>query len=319
MPQAFDGTLEIASFNETPMIGQHKRRPQRVRSIGWFLAAVWAACHPADIRAETLTLVAALDATLIEDPAGELANGSGPAFFVGRTAQASGSRRRALVFFDVAGALPRGASVESAELTLVLTPSNDPVVDVAVHRVLSPWSEGTSAASGGGGTQAVAGDATWLHTHYDTEFWTTPGGDFARDPSGFAAVGSAGAYVWGSTPALEADVQAWLDDPASNHGWLLIGEEGSPSTSKRFASREDPLQDMRPQLVVVYEIACEAAALAPGAFGLCRAYCEALDCDGPQPRGSERACSRLARNFADRANGAALPCAPLDDPYGVGH
>jgi hypothetical protein len=304
-----------------PMIrkDEHEHRPQLVWSIGWFLAAIWALCHPADIRAETVTLVAALDATLIEHPAGELANGSGPALFVGRTSQARNSRRRALAFFDVAGALPRGASVESAELVLVLTPSNEPVADVAVHRVLSPWSEGASSASGGGGAPAAAGDATWLHTEYDTHFWTTPGGDFVSDPSGVAAVGSAGVYAWGSTPAIEADVQAWLDEPASNHGWLLIGNEGSPTTSKRFASREDPLEDMRPKLIVVYEISCEDAGLEPGAFGLCVAYCEALDCDGPQPGGSERACNRLARNFARRTNGEPLPCESLDGQYGVGH
>jgi hypothetical protein len=292
------------------MIDQHTHWPQRMRSIGWLLAVVWAACHPAGMRAETVTLVAALDATLIENSAGERANGSGPVFFAGRTGQSSDSRRRALVFFDVADSLPRGSSIESVELSLVLTPSNDRVADVAVHRALSPWSEGPSAASGGGGAQALPGDSTWLHTDYDTGFWTTPGGDFAPDPSGSAAVGSAGVYVWGSTAELAADVQAWLDEPASNHGWLLIGDEGFPSTSKRFASREDPVEVMRPQLIVVYEISCEAADLPPGAFGLCEAYCEALACDGPDPRGSERACSRLARDFARRANGAPLPCEP---------
>jgi hypothetical protein len=303
------------------MIGRNGReqRPRLVWSIGWFLAAIWALCHPADVRAETVTLVATLDATLIEHPAGELASGSGPALFVGRTSQARNSRRRAVVFFDVAGALPGGASVESAELVLVLTPSNEPVADVAVHRVLSPWSEGASSASGGGGAPAVPGDATWLHTEYDTHFWTTPGGDFVSAPSGIAAVGSPGVYVWGSTPALEADVQAWLDDPASNNGWLLIGNEGSPTTAKRFASREDPFEDTRPKLIVVYQIACEAAGLAPGAFGLCHAYCEALDCDGPYPHGSERACSTLERNFARRTNGAPLPCEPVYDLYGVGY
>jgi hypothetical protein len=298
-----------------PMIQQHARehRTQLSWLIGWCVVAIWSLCHPAEIRAETVTLVAARDATLIEDPAGERANGSGPAFFAGRTAQSENSRRRAVVFFDVAAALPPGASVTRAELTLVLTPSNDPVTDVAAHRVLSPWSEGMSVASGGGGAQAVVGDATWLHTHYDTQFWATPGGDFAPIPSGIAVVGSPGVYVWGSTPALQADVQAWLDEPAANHGWLLVGHEGAPSTAKRFASREDPVEDMRPQLVVVYEIGCEAVALAPGAFGLCEAYCEALDCDGLDPRGSERACSRLARNFARQTNGLPLPCEPHRD------
>jgi hypothetical protein len=201
----------------------------------------------------------------------------------------------------------------------VLTPSNDSVANVALHRVLSPWSEGTSAASGGGGAPAVAGDATWLHTLFDTQFWRAPGGDFEPDPSGFTAVGSPGVYVWGSTPALEADVQSWLDEPSSNHGWLLTGNEKIRTTAKRFASRENPVEDMRPQLIVVYETACVAANLAPGEFGLCKAYCEALDCNAPHPRGSERACNRLARNFAARTSGAPLPCEPHYDRYGVGH
>jgi hypothetical protein len=96
-------------FNEIPMIKQHKHKPQRMRSIGWFLAATLAAFQTADIRAETVTLTATLDATLIEDPDGDIANGSGPAFFAGRTGQSNDSRRRALIFFDVAGTLPPGA------------------------------------------------------------------------------------------------------------------------------------------------------------------------------------------------------------------
>jgi hypothetical protein len=273
-----------------------------------YLLAAFALCRPADVHAAVTELRADLDATLIEDPDGALANGSGPSFFVGRTNQRVGSRRRGLVYFDVAAHLPPGASVVSAELRLVLDAANAPVLDIGLHRVFTPWSEGPSVAGGGGGAAASAGDATWLHTFYDTEFWTTPGGDFAPAASASRDVDFVGSYTWASTPALVADVQSWLDDPASNHGWLLLSDESVEWSAKRFASREHPQQDLRPLLVVHYEVACEDAGLPPGALGLCRAYCEALECNGPDPRGSARACERLAHNFTRRSNGAALPC-----------
>lgn len=35
-----------------------------------------------------------------------------------------------------------------------------------------------------------------------------------------------------------ADVQAWLDNPASNFGWLVLGDETGIATAKRFDTRE---------------------------------------------------------------------------------
>jgi hypothetical protein len=277
---------------------------------GWIgsALAVGILLPAAPVGADTAVLDAARDATLIETSGGERANGAGPVFFSGRTGQSSQSVRRALVFFDVAAALPGGAWVTSAELRLVLTPSNPALADMALHRVLSPWSEGPAAASGGSGAPTVPGDVTWIHSAYDTDFWTFPGGDFVLDPSATVAVGTGGTIVWASAPGMVADVQTWLDAPASNHGWILIGDEGSPSTSKRFASRESPDRTWRPKLVVEYQTACRAADLGSGSFGLCHAYCEALDCDGGQPHASSRACDRLAHLFARRNQGALPPC-----------
>jgi len=33
------------------------------------------------------------------------------------------------------------------------------------------------------GDDAAPGDATWIHTFYDTEDWDSPGGDFVASPS----------------------------------------------------------------------------------------------------------------------------------------
>jgi len=43
-----------------------------------------------------------------------------------------------------------------------------------------------------------------------------------------------------------ADAQAWLDDPAANFGWMLVGQnETVDFTARRFGSREDVIQAPR--------------------------------------------------------------------------
>ena len=43
------------------------------------------------------------------------------------------------------------------------------------------------------------------------------------------------------------------------------------------------------------------------AFGLCNAYCEAMDCDSPNHRASDRGCEQVKENF-ERKTGRPLPC-----------
>ncbi|HEY9421670.1 MAG TPA: hypothetical protein VIW92_09660, partial [Thermoanaerobaculia bacterium] len=43
------------------------------------------------------------------------------------------------------------------------------------------------------------------------------------------------------------------------------------------------------------------------AYGLCTAYCEAMDCDSPAPQASPTACSRVRGNY-ERITGLPLPC-----------
>ena len=37
---------------------------------------------------------------------------------------------------------------------------------------------------------------------------------------------------------MVADVQSWLVNPASNFGWLVLGDESGSGTAKRFDTRE---------------------------------------------------------------------------------
>lgn len=227
--------------------------------------ALLATAHSA-LGAST-TLTAARDATLYESVDGAVANGFGQYLFAG--ANSTLNRRRALLWFDVAGSLPAGATITSATLTLNLSRSAGDAFDVAVHRALADWGEGASDApsSEGQGTTALAGDATWLHTFYSDQFWSAPGGDFNPLASALTLVDQEGLYHW-TGPALIADVQAWLDSPAANFGWFLLGDEATESSSKRFDSRHSADAALRPQLALEYTIPAAPTVSAPILFAI---------------------------------------------------
>jgi hypothetical protein len=265
--------------------------------------------HVAIASAVKTAMIPALkDNTLIEDPSGSLSNGAGPYFFVGRTSQSSGSIRRAVIAFDVAAHLPPGAHVTGAALTLKASQTNGGPSAVSLHTLLENWGEGTSSFDGGSGAPATPDDATWIHTFHDGVFWLAAGADFSSAPSATLWVDGPGAYTWTTTSEMVDDVQSWLDDPSSNFGWILIGDEDLAATAKRWDSRENTLHyERRPGS------ACRDAGLTGAAFGLCTAYCEGLDCDGDAPPASGNACERLQRNFEKITGGLPLPCLIADE------
>ena len=193
-------------------------------------------------RAATVSIAPAADATLYESATGALANGSGQFLFVGRTGQVAGlSLRRALIRFDVAGSIPAGSTINSVELKMTVSKTISGAQTTNLHRVTADWGEGASQATGdeGGGVASATGDATWIHRTFNTTPWTTAGGDFAAGVSGTASVDGLGEYTWTSTAQMVADVQGWLNAPAGNFGWAVLGVETSASTAKRFNSRSN--------------------------------------------------------------------------------
>ena len=204
--------------------------------------------------AVSVSLHPSKDNTLIEDAEGLMANGSGQYIFAGRTNQPA--IRRALVAFDVASAIPAGATIHSAALTLHMSRTGNPLSpsQVELYQVTASWSEGATKATGneGRGLDVVPGDATWVHRSFDDQLWGTPGGDFVSGASAAVAVLRKGPYVWGSTDQMVADVQLWLDDSLADHGWLLRGDETINRNIKRFDSRENEDEANRPVLTVVY-------------------------------------------------------------------
>jgi len=206
-------------------------------------------CLPA--YADLISIGAAKDNTLYQDDFGSISNGAGDFFFAG--VNGNGAVRRGLIAFDLGGSIPAGATIQSVELTLHMSRTATAVEPIELHRVFADWGEGASDAFNeeGTGANAESGDATWLHTFYDANSWTNPGGDFEPAASATRFVGGNGPYTWTSA-AMNAEVQDWLDHPGSNFGWIVIGDEAVSMTAKRFDSREnsDPL--VRPVLTVEY-------------------------------------------------------------------
>jgi hypothetical protein len=151
--------------------------------------------------------------------------------------------------------------IESVSLTLTLTQaSSASLVPLGLYRVTSAWGEaGSIAASPGQGVAAASGDATWNTRAFGSSPaapWAVSGGDYNSLASSTSFIGGlTGAaptsYTWASTPQLVADVQHWLDDPASNFGWIIIGSESSAGTARQFVSRENLVERYRPALTLI--------------------------------------------------------------------
>jgi hypothetical protein len=118
------------------------------------------------------------------------------------------------------------------------------------------WGEGNSDAGfpGGRGTAAQTGDATWTRRVFNTINWTTAGGDFIATASATATVGNINSQpktTWTSAQLLN-DVQGWIANATTNHGWIVRGDEVNGFTAQRFGSREYSIPSDRPKLILTY-------------------------------------------------------------------
>lgn len=187
----------------------------------------------------------------------ERSNGAGNFLFAGRTGLDAGFRlRRAVLKFDL-GSLPPDAEILSAELTLYQSKAapDSPPAEMGLHRVLQEWGEGDSKGIGaeGQGDFPAAGDATWHHRLYPDTLWDAAGGSFDSIFSAVVTVGQdLGYYTWRCTSALVADVNAWLQQPELNFGWIVVGGEFAGYSAHRFNSRENVTVEQRPRLKIVY-------------------------------------------------------------------
>lgn len=194
------------------------------------------------LQAETTNLLPVADTRLTsQTPTG---NEGGAATFVAGTqgTLSMSAKNRAALRFDLAGRIPAGAVVTSARLSLsVANAPNMSFFNFDLRRVLKSWAES---------------EATWMIRLAPNVAWDMPGGmigtDFSQTISASQMIGSTNTYVFGSTSNLVADVQDWLDNPATNFGWVLMtANEEISFSARRFASRESTVRPP-PMLEVQY-------------------------------------------------------------------
>ncbi|MEO7768491.1 MAG: DNRLRE domain-containing protein [Ferruginibacter sp.] len=204
----------------------------------------------------TVDLFAAKDNTIYQNLTAN-SNGAGPNITSGNTSQFG--PRRALIKFSVAPTLPVGATITSATLSLFCNKAGSTsIYNFSIFPLTADWGEGSSSVlvdNDGNGTLAAVNDATWLSRFHSATSWNQTGGDFNSTASATTSVGATStSYTWAS-PQVIADVQNWLNNPSSNFGWILIGDETTQASVKRFGSRENTTVTQRPTLSITYTIA----------------------------------------------------------------
>ncbi len=159
------------------------------------------------------------------------------------------NRALSLFRFGV-NAIPSGAKILDARLSLYHSGGNDPDVPVTAHRITNGWSE-----------QFV----TWNNRN-NAKPWDSSGGDFDTAVEATTLVGSATntRYEWD----ISNLVQGWVDGTYSNHGVALRTLQPSMA-GERFSTSDhaDPAQ--HPRLSVTFACECGINCIVPqGAGGL---------------------------------------------------
>ena len=166
----------------------------------------------------------------------------------------SSGKRKAFIQFDQSAleAADDGALVSA---TLVVTIDGSPnnwgsdgrTIDV--HRLTQDWTEH-------GITYNCADDTNPSNSSTDCaaeDEWELDG----AGPNPWLATPSATQLITNGLSGelsfdVTADVQAWVDDPAQNHGWILVGNEVMAQSTKRFTSRHSGTTSQRPRLTIEY-------------------------------------------------------------------
>lgn len=160
--------------------------------------------------------------------------------------------KRPLIRFDISR-IPEGSRIDGATLYLAQDAyrKNDLFVStVSIYQMLRQW---------------TASQATWLQATSVVP-WSVSGADGAADrvltPLSSQVIGAIPAWQWRAFAVKDA-VQAWVSNPGSNAGLLLIGEGSSQEF--HFYSSNYPPAAYRPRLEVTYCAAPAVPTITPTA------------------------------------------------------
>ena len=189
----------------------------------------------------------------------------------GRGSMIDGDPVRILIKSDLASQLPTGSRITDASLSLHVARipgGGAQAATFGLHRMLVPWIEGRALAGNPGAGDVQNGEPTWNNRAHPDTPWGTPGGEPGVDFTAiavttrlFPGTSTAGNRVaFNFTAAGIAELQAMLDDPSTNHGWMLKADaenEATPKTARLFTSKDNLTQDAvalanRPSLSVTF-------------------------------------------------------------------
>ncbi len=158
----------------------------------------------------------------------------------------SGSPDQATLFSWDLSSIPSGSAVQSASMTLNVTGGSTQSFEI--YQIKRPWTE-----------SQVTYEVTSTGVN-----WGSPGanGSFDRGTTALGTVTAtaAGTVTINLNAAGIAVVQGWVDNPSSNHGFILLDYAAS-SDRLEFVSSEDANTALQPAFKVNYTLA--AANQAP--------------------------------------------------------
>lgn len=137
------------------------------------MVALWS--PEANAATATISPINVQDNTLAEDFP-DNSSGACDSIFAGMTDNSFA--RRALLWFDVGAQIPQGAAINSVTLSLAVTRGSNHADSIfSLHRVTTPWGEGTNGCGvrgGGQGEPAEPGSATWNSAEAGVSPWGSP-------------------------------------------------------------------------------------------------------------------------------------------------
>jgi spore coat protein A len=238
--------------------------------------------QPRPSLSDQITLPAVQDNVIYSES--NLSYGAGQCLQVGRPGLSTPRQpliRRSLLLFDLSS-IPAGSNIVSARLNLFRFLPGGPGNRLYVHRVSQDWGEGNEGDSSEctarpkqWGRPPTETASTWRYRFFGARtVWSSESGDTVRGGSFESSFSDSGSLPsWMQAVGLEGsgiarDVAGWVQDPASNHGWILRGDETLAGTGMRFASRQHPDTSLHPTLTVSFSRPAGACCVPDGTCAL---------------------------------------------------
>lgn len=164
-------------------------------------------------------------------------------------------RLRSLIYLNLTP-LPTNTTVQDASLTIhTIINQGSAGGTIGVHRILTPWIEGTSQGQHQEYQEKQKVDgATWNASTPTTE-WQKPGGDISSQPISTTISSNIKLNMPSNETSITLNITSFVQGIANqtwnNYGLAILSqEEASPLHVQSFASSDHPNNSMRPSITM---------------------------------------------------------------------